>query len=94
MSCKKDNLKKLSKSEVSNVSGGEKWYILDETDYSDDENDASLMARVTLGIYDNANKRVGEANDLDRAIEFAKEHSLGNLDILKCDDCINEFFYD
>ena len=85
------NLKKLNKSEIPNVAGGEKWYILNETSHSDDEDCDGQISLITLGIYDNKNKRVGEANTLDEAVEFATKHKLGNLDIAKCDDIINSF---
>lgn len=83
MSCKKDNLKKLSKEDISNVSGG--WFIKTtclEGDNEDDEEGA--LKPIEFEVYTDSGL-VGKVLSLEDAYILADKHNLGEFEKDKCD---------
>ena len=72
------NLKKLNKSDVSNISGGQKWYVKEF-----DENDGGPFWHSMLEVFDEKGNSLGKVANFDCAVELAEENGLTNFDLEK-----------
>ena len=72
------NLKKLNKTDVSNVSGG--WYVKYEAVDLEGENGPTGTQMERLRVFDNNGSPLGTAASFDEAKNLAQKHNCTNFD--------------